>query len=521
MGMLHRARKVPSDLLRRDRFEREMDEEVLTFLDMDARDRERAGASPAEARRAARARFGGVEASKEYARDGRFGAWLESVRRDVVLAARLLARRPAFSAAAVLTIALGALPVAVTAAMANWIFFAPAPGVTGADRLVRVEIVTRDEEGDTERAELSFAEHAVLRRAVRSFDGFAGHRGSSTSVSVPGVDALHVDYTAVSYDYFEVLGMRIAAGRSFTPEEDRPAANATVAVLGYDLAEALFGDPRGAPGRRVLVHGLDFMVVGVAPPDFRGLKNDHDPRLFLPGAAPSSNLAASRVAAPRFEEFMARLAGDVEVERARAELTAAVRSLAAAGLPESDRFRTASVVVERQPGMSFSSRNTHGEVVFMVSMIATAGTLLLVLAGANLGNLLLFRVARRREETALRRALGASRWRLVRAHLIDVTLLTLAGGGVALLCIFWLGAAFGGVGIPEACAKPVKNASYRSPVSRRTMVRNAALASSVVASIPSVWPLSRPASATRCKIQVNTVRCVSRSINRRVREIVE
>jgi predicted permease len=456
MGWLERARKAVSDLVAWDRVEREVDEELQTFLELDAEARQRAGARPAEARRAARASFGGIDACREGVRDARLGAAIESVARDVRYSIRLLRRQPGFATAVILTIALGTFPLAATVGMANWLFFRPPPGVTGADRLVHVEFLTRDDTGDTDSTDLSNLNHADLMSHVRSLTGLAGHSDQSASVAAPGVDALHVDVTYVTHDYFQVLGMRLAAGRPFTLDDDRAPGGAPVVILGHALATRLFGDPERAPGRAVLVNGLDFTVIGVAPPEFRGLRNDHFSEMWLPGPTMSRarHLARERWDRDRgggmFDEFVGRLAANVDLEHARAELIAGTRALADAYPAENSRFRTAEVHVERQPGMSFSSPNTRSEVAFMVAMFASTGGLLLFLAGANVGNLLLFRAARRREELAMRAALGASRWRLLRAHVIEVVLLSVAGGAVGLVLTFWLAQLLEGIVIPEA-----------------------------------------------------------------------
>jgi predicted permease len=456
MGWLDRARKAVTDLFRRGRFEREMDEELQLFLDLAAEDRQRAGEAPLDARRTARASFGGVEACKEGARDQRIGATLESVARDVRFSIRALRRNPGFATAAILTIGLGTFPLTAIVGLANWLFFRPAPGVTGADRLVGVEFLTRDATGDTDRARLSYANHADLMKRVRGLTGLAGRSGGSASIGVSGADALHVDVDFITHDYFHVLGMRMAAGRPFAPEEDRKPGGTAVVIIGSALASTLFGDPDQAIGRSVLVNGLSFRVVGVTPPEFRGLKNDHYSQLWLPGAT-----AVYAMHVPRdrwnqewrrgmFGEFVGRLAAHVDLEQARAELTAVTRMLAAASPADNGDFQTAEIRMARQPGMSFSSANTRNEVALMVTVFASAGALVLLLAGANVGNLLLFRGARRREEMALRSALGASRGRLLRAHLIEVSLLSLAGGAVGLVLTFWLAWVLEGTVIPEA-----------------------------------------------------------------------
>jgi predicted permease len=456
MGWRDRARKAISDLFHRDRFERELDEDLRGFLDLAAEERERAGATPSEARRTARASFGGVEACKENVRDARVGAALESVAQDVRFSIRLLRRNPSFATAAILTIALGTFPMAATLGLANWLFFRPAPGVTGADRLVHVEFITRDDTGDRHSAGMSYLNHADLMNGLKSVTGLAGHTEGSGSIALPGVDARHVDAEFVTHDYFQVLGMRMAAGRYFVPEEDREPDGAAVVILGHGLATALFGSPESAPGRSVLVNGLDFTVVGVAPPEFRGLKNDQYAQMWLPGAtsAYARHVPRDRWDRDRgtgtFKEFVGRLAANVDLEQARTELAAATRALAGGDPAENRRLQTAEIRMERQPGMSFSGGNTRNEVTLMVTLFVSAGALLLLLAWANVGNLLLFRGARRREEMALRSALGASRWRLLRAHLIEVSLMSLAGGAAGLVLTFWLARLLESLVIPAA-----------------------------------------------------------------------
>lgn len=456
MSWLDRARKAVADVFHRDRFEREMDEELQGFLDRAAEKNERAGASPSEARRSARASFGGVEACKEHVRDARIGAVLDSVVQDARFSLRLLRRNPSFATAAILTIALGIFPLTAIVGLANGLFFRPAPGVTGADRLVRVAFSTRDATGDVDSVRLSYKNHSDLMKGVNGLTGLAGRLPGSASLSVPGADALHVDIDFVTHDYFRVLGMRMAAGRPFAPDEDRGPGGTPVAILSHRLAKTLFGDPDQARGRSVLVNGLDFTLVGVAPPEFRGLKNDHYSQVWLPAATSTRvwHTPHERWDQERgrgiLDEFVGQLAPNVALEQARAELTAAARALGVAYPLENQHFQTAEIRMERQPGMSFSGGNTRSEVTLMVTLFALGGALLLLLAGANVGNLLLFRGARRRGEMAVRSALGASRWRLLRAHLIEVSLISLSGGAVGLVLTFWLGRVLGSTVIPDA-----------------------------------------------------------------------
>jgi putative ABC transport system permease protein len=196
--------------------------------------------------------------------------------------------------------------------------------------------------------------------------------------------------------------------------------------------------------------------MGVAPPGFRGLKNDHFSHMWLPAASFAIAKHVSRDGrrpdgADRiFEEFVGRLADNVDLEQARAELGAAARLLTGADPEGIERFRSLDVRVQLQPGMSFSGPNTRNEIAVMIALFTGGGVLLLLLAGANVGNLLLFRGARRRDELAMRAVLGASRWRLLRAHLIDVSLLSLLGGAVGLGLTWTLSRLLDGLILPEA-----------------------------------------------------------------------
>jgi len=102
-------------------------------------------------------------------------------------------------------------------------------------------------------------------KSVSGLTGLAGYADSSASIAVPGQDALYVDLNYVTHEFFQVIGMRLAAGRSFAPDEDREPGGMPVAILGYRLATTLFGEPGDAVGRSLLVNGLPVAVVGVAP----------------------------------------------------------------------------------------------------------------------------------------------------------------------------------------------------------------------------------------------------------------
>src|SRR5687767_7571988 len=206
MRWMARIRTALADLLRRGRFEREMDEELRTFLELEAAEGRRGGAG--------RGGTAGIEGIKDALRDLRAGAALESVAMDLRFSARSLGRRPGFAAAVILTIALGILPLTAILGLANGLFFRAAPGVTGADSLVQVEFGTRSQRGFG-RASLSYLNYADLMNSQRVFSGLAGYAATSVSIAAQGTEARRISGSFVMHNYFDVLGVRMAVGRSF------------------------------------------------------------------------------------------------------------------------------------------------------------------------------------------------------------------------------------------------------------------------------------------------------------------
>ncbi|HUG80874.1 MAG TPA: ADOP family duplicated permease [Bryobacterales bacterium] len=457
MRWLIRIRMVLSDL-RRNRFEREMDQELQTFLALDAEERERSGASAKEAKRTARVDLGGVEPAKERLRDFRAGARLESFIQDFQTSARMLRNRPGFSAAAILTIALGIGPLTAVLSLANGLFFRPAPGVRDAGDLVQVEFVTRTERGSIRRASVSYPNYADLMDGNRVFSGLAGQAHTSVSIVAPGGEARRVAGWFVMHDYFEVLGVRMAAGRPFRPQEDREPGGAPVAILSYRLGRTLFGESDSAPGRTLVINGLPFTVIGVAPQEFHGTEPGELGEIWLTGATslyvnhtPRERWDRGRVNGV-FNVFIGRLTSGVGFDTAKAEITRATRALADAYPGDNEKFRTAEVWMAPRPGLPIISQE---RVAFFVTLLGCVGSLLLLLAAANVANLLLLRSARRRNEIALRQALGATRWRLVRAQFMDSVILALAGAAAGVLLAFWSTGLLEGVVLPGVGSLPM------------------------------------------------------------------
>jgi putative ABC transport system permease protein len=450
MRWVARIRMAIRDVLHRKAFEREMEEELALFEELDADARRSDGLGAAEARRAARAGLGGVESTKAHLRELRAGASLESMAQDFRYGLRLLRRQPGFTVAAILTIALGIGPLIVVLGLANWLFMRPSPGITNSSDLVQVEFVTRSPRGGIGRASLSYANYADLMSAIRVFSGLAGQAETAVSVAARGTDARRAGGGYVMHDYFRVLGVPIQ-GRSFTADEDREPGGAPVTVLGYAMAVSLYGDVASAIGQPIAINGLPFTVIGVAPREFMGPQPGSHAELWLTGAtfmrlghAPPERWQRGRTNGV-FNVFVGRIAPGVTFEQAKADLTRATRALAYAYPSENEKFKTADIWMERRPGLPIRLRP---QAATLVTMLGSIGALLMIVAAANVANLLLFRGVRRRDEIAVRQALGATRWRIVRAHLLDSAVLALLGGAGGIVLAYWSARLLDGMILP-------------------------------------------------------------------------
>lgn len=449
MRWITRLRLALRDLIRRDEFERQMDEELRTFVELDADARVSQGASRTEAQRLARAGVP-LESTKEHLRGIRSGNVLQTIGQDLRFGLRLLRRQPSFAAAVIVTIALGIGPLTIVLGVTNWLFVRPAPGVRHNADLVQVEFVTRSR-GGIGRASMSYLNYQELMSSIRVFDGLAGEAPTGLSVATASAPARRVTARFVMHDYFKILGVSLHSGRAFVADEDREPDGAPVAILSYTLATGLFGDAAQAIGRQMSINGLPFTAVGVASREFTGLQPGLPSDLWLTGStwAHVSHVPADRRNRGRanglFNVFIGRLAPNVTLGQAQAELTRATRGLAQAHPEDNDKFTTADVWMERRPGLPIRLRSQTAQLVATLGLV---GALLLVIAAANVANLLLFHAVRRRDEIAVRLALGATRWRIVRAHLLDSVLLAVLGGACGLLLAFWSGQFVEGLVLP-------------------------------------------------------------------------
>ncbi len=343
---------------------------------------------------------------------------------DLRLAARQLAKRPAFTAVAVLTLALGMGATTAIFSLLDAMLLRRLP-VKDPHQLVELVAVYPDDR----RANLPSVVYEHVRQATDTFAALIASHGGSASLRTDG-DTQRVSSLVVSGNYFRTLGVGAALGRLLVEEDDRPGA-APVAVLSHDLCRRRFGQSADAVGRSVLVNGAPTTIVGVVAPDFVGVDRSSRPDLFLPlSSEPRAVMGLS---------IVGRLRPGITVAQARSAiaplyahgLEAMVPDLV--GWPAFDRTRFLSQRVDLLPA-AHGTAGLRWRLAEPVKVLGVVVALLLLIACVNVAGLLLARGESRSSETIVRLALGASRGRVMRALLVESVLLALAGGltGVAL-----------------------------------------------------------------------------------------
>lgn len=364
---------------------------------------------------------------------------LGSIWQDLRYSARALRHSPGFSVTVLLAVALSIGPVTAILSVGNWLFWRPHPGVTDARALAVVWFGRWSQRGETvsvSPAGVSYENLSDIQTRSETITGIAGVQESQSSLAVPNGLPRQARTAVVTANFFDVLGVRLAAGRTFTPEEDRMPSGSPVVVISSGLARAAFGSPQGALGKTISLNSRAFSVIGVAPPAFAGISNAGGVDAWMTGATwPYLNHSQRVVVGSRdagmFYEFVVRRTpaatfGDVE-----AELTRLSRQLADLHPSENEKFL--EVTPRVFPGLGLAPLTRPRMAQTLKTMLAIGG-ILLVLGCANVANLLMFRTARRQPEIAIRKALGAPRFRLIRLQMMESWLLS-AGGAIAGIAI--------------------------------------------------------------------------------------
>jgi predicted permease len=407
-------------------------------LELLAADYERRGSTPAQARRAARRDFGGVEPMKEAYRDRRGIPFMDTLAQDVRYAMRALAQHRWFAVVAVLSLALGIAGTTTVFSVMNGAMRRPLAGRDVA------ELVVLEPHRNQERYILFNPEFEALRERQRSLSGmFAVAEQPFLKVEFPGAPPSYVSASLVSGSYFGVLGIVPAAGRLLTLADDRMSGPDApcAAVISETLWTRRFARDARALGTVLRLRDRDCAIVGVAPVSFTGHQAGSIPELWLPLRNVSERRVLESQTLGFYAGVMGRLNPGVTHEQAQAELTALYRDIQSLEPPLPPTMRQPpkpSELSMRVLSGVAGLRNLRRQFGDALAMMLGAVALVLLIAAINVANLQLARGAARRPELATRLALGASRWRLMRQLATEGAVIAVAGGASGVLVAVFL-----------------------------------------------------------------------------------
>ena len=477
----------------------QFDEELQIVLEMHVEEGIRRGLAPDEAKRQALIALGGMHVRDAY-RDRGGVPWLEFLVQDVRFAGRMLRKSPGFTCVAVLMLAVGIGANGALFSLVNGLLLKPLNGG-------RTSPLFGLHSGERSRPDrfrgFSYPEYVDIRDQNTVFASLLAESVARSGLTEGGLTR-RISAGVVSSNYFSTLGVTMAAGRAFTLDEERPGSAAAVAVVSYPfwLERGLKPD---VVGQRITVNAHELTIVGVAPEGFNGTMPVLSMDLWLPFGAASfveSRGAfgpSARVVNDRSVQtlLVAGILKDGHTAATAESQLAALASALERAYPEDHRDLRFVVSPRSRVNMGPRPRNDSGPAAGAVVLMAVASLVLLV-ACLNLANILLARGSVRKQEIAVRLALGGSRLRIVQQLLIEGLLLSVMGGAAALLIAGW--ASTGLLSSLRTTALPVRVALDTSLDGRVVMaVLVACLASTVAFALLPAWSLSKTDLAVALK----------------------
>ncbi len=422
MGWLHGLRLRWRGFLHRRQLDRDLEDELRFHLEMKVLRHREAGMPPAEALNAARREFGNIVWWKESIREMWSIGLLESVLQDLRYAGRSLLKSPGFTVAALLVLTLGIGSTTTVFTLVNAVILRSLPFPDQARLVLLWGNVQRQK---VERRGNSYPDYLDWKAQAASFEGMAAYSGDSfnlTSVAEP--ERLAGEW--VSAGYFELLGVSPTVGRTISPGDDAVGNSNPIALISEGLWKRRFGSDPTVLGKQLRFNDRLFTVVGVLPSGFRGLSDGAD--VWAPFAASTSaaNLAER---GSRGFPAVAKLKPGVSVRQAQAELDGISKRLEQA-YPATNAKRGVEVAPLRDELVG-------GLRTPLFVLLGAVGFVLLI-ACANVANLLLARAEARRQEIAIRMALGAGRSRVFRQLVTESMLLSVIGAALGVLLAVWL-----------------------------------------------------------------------------------
>ncbi len=420
------------NLFRRTKVEQELSDELAQAFDFLVETKIRNGAAPSEARRLAAIELGGVEQLKEEIRERRAGYSLEALFQDVRFGLRMLLKTPGFTVVVVATLGLSIGANTAIFSLVNGVLLRPL-SFPGAERIIFIE--GKNPAAGINQSNISYLDFLDWSQQTDLFASTAAYWNGNAQFGADGAEPERVPRAGVTVGFFSVLGVQPALGRAFVPEDDKGYPQ-TVAIVSHGLWKRRFGSDPNIVGKQVQISGSSMTIIGVMPPGFE--YPDHC-QVWVPCAVnlkdePRDNRAWSAIA---------RLKPGVELKQAQTRLSAVNEQLA-------KQFH------ETNKGWDVSLLTLQEWLVrdLKPSLLALLGAVgfVLLIACANVANLVLARSAARQKEMAIRAAMGASRSRILRQMLTESVLLSAIGGVVGVVISIWLTRVLMSI-LPEGAAR--------------------------------------------------------------------